>query len=515
MFTPNDLQQLASKGISKETVERQIQYFKEGFPWAELVRPATVGDGILRFDDKQISELENYYEKYCYGLDILKFVPASGAASRMFKHLYEFREQFDGSDAALAKLESDKSLQSVYTFIHRIRDFAFSDQLENILQQKNSSIDEVLEKKDYNLLISCVLEPWGLNYGNLPKGLILFHKYPEGPRTSIEEHLVEGAQHAKKSNGEVRIHFTVSPEHKEKFEELISKKAPFYEKKLNVKYRVEYSIQKPSTDTIAVDLNNQPFRNKDGSLLFRPGGHGALIENLNELKGEIVFIKNIDNIIGDRLRSETTKYKKVLGGLLLKIRNRVADFLIHIEQKRVDEEFLHEIEEFASETLFIYLPDEYKNMSSEAKAMWWKDRLNRPVRVCGMVKNIGEPGGGPFLVKNQWGEISLQIVESSQINLKDPQQKAIMDQSTHFNPVDLVCSLTDYKGRRFHLPDYVDSSTGFISIKSKDGRNLKALEHPGLWNGAMAKWLTVFVETPLITFNPVKTINDLLRPEHQ
>jgi len=515
MFTPNDLQQLASKGISKETVEKQIQYFREGFPWAELVRPATVGDGILRFDDAQISELENYYEKNRHGLDILKFVPASGAASRMFKHLYEFREQYDGSEDALAKLESDRGLQSVYTFIHRIRDFAFSEQLENIFHQKGTSIDKVLEKKDYNLLISCVLEPWGLNYGNLPKGLILFHKYPEGPRTSIEEHLVEGAQHARKNNDEARIHFTVSPEHKEKFEELITRKAPFYEKKLDVHFRIEYSIQKSSTDTIAVDLNNQPFRNKDGSLLFRPGGHGALLENLNELEGEIVFIKNIDNIIGDRLRSETIKYKKVIGGLLLKICNRVDDFLLHLEHTAVDNELLNEVEKFASETLFIYLPDEYKNMSNHAKAAWWKDKLDRPVRVCGMVKNIGEPGGGPFLVKNQSGEISLQIVESSQINLNDPKQKAIMAQSTHFNPVDLVCSLTDYKGRRFHLPNYVDPSTGFISIKSKDDRDLKALEHPGLWNGAMAKWLTVFVETPLITFNPVKTINDLLRPEHQ
>lgn len=515
MFTDNDLKQLRERGIAPETILGQIEHFRKGFPFAELIAPATVGNGIMRYNEAEIAELEAYFEEGSQNLEILKFVPASGAATRMFKHLFEFKEKFDGSEAALQAFEKDKSFNSVYTFITRIRDFAFADELDTRLRKKGSSIEEALQKKDYNLIISGVLDSWGLDYANLPKGLILFHKYPEGPRTSVEEHMVEGTQHARNSNGEVRIHFTVSPEHISKFEALIAEKKAFYEKKLGVRYRIDYSIQKPSTDTLAVDMNNEPFRNADGSLLFRPGGHGALLENLNEAGGDIIFIKNIDNIIGDRLRSETVKYKKVIGGLLLKIRHHINEFLFRLDAGGAQPEMITHIENYARTHLFITLPEEYNSLNFNEKGQWWKHRLNRPIRVCGMVKNEGEPGGGPFIVKNSNGEISLQIVESSQINMKDPAQKAIVDQATHFNPVDLVCSIKDYRGRRFHLPDFVDPETGFISIKSKDGRELKALELPGLWNGAMANWLTVFVETPLITFNPVKTVNDLLRPEHQ
>ncbi|MDN5330394.1 MAG: hypothetical protein PWP35_2181 [Bacteroidales bacterium] len=515
MFSEKDLIQLKERGIEPDTVLQQIEHFKKGFPFADLVAPATIGSGIMKFNDEEIAELESYFEQACQNLEMLKFVPASGAATRMFKHLFEFKEKFDGSEAALQDFEKDKSFNSVYNFISRIHDFAFAGLLDVKLRAKGSSLNEALEKKAYNLIISGVLDSWGLDYANLPKGLILFHKYPEGPRTSVEEHLVEGALHARNSNNEVRIHFTVSPEHKSKFEALISEKKPFFEKKLGVRYRIDYSIQKPSTDTLAVDMNNEPFRNADGSLLFRPGGHGALLENLNEAGGDIIFIKNIDNIIGDRLRSETIKYKKVIGGLLLKIRHRVNEFLFQLDAGGAQASMIADMETYARTQLFINIPEEYHHLSLNEKGQWWKHRLNRPIRVCGMVKNEGEPGGGPFIVRNSNGEISLQIVESSQINLKDPSQKAIVDQATHFNPVDLVCSIKDYRGRRFHLPDFVDPETGFISIKSKDGRDLKALELPGLWNGAMANWLTVFVETPLITFNPVKTVNDLLRPEHQ
>ncbi len=515
MFTENDLKQLREKGIEPETVLSQIEHFKKGFPFAELMAPATIGNGIMKYNDDEIAELEDYFEAESQQLEIMKFVPASGAATRMFKHLFEFKEKFDGSDAALQALEKDKSFNSVYIFLTRIHDFAFAHLLDEKLKSKGSSLAAALQKKDYNLIVSGVLEPWGLDYANLPKGLILFHKYPEGPRTSVEEHLVEGALHARNSNGEVHIHFTVSPEHKNKFEELITDKKPYFEKKLGVKYRIDYSIQKPSTDTIAVDLNNEPFRNADGSLLFRPGGHGALLQNLNEAGGDIIFIKNIDNIIGDRLRAETIKYKKVIGGLLLKIRHQINEFLFALDAGGAQAERIANMEIYAQNQLFINIPDTYYNLSLNEKGQWWKQRLNRPIRVCGMVKNEGEPGGGPFIVKNSNGEISLQIVESSQINIKDPAQKSLVDQATHFNPVDLVCSMKDYRGRRFNLADFVDPQTGFISLKSKDGRELKALELPGLWNGAMAHWLTVFVETPLITFNPVKTVNDLLRPEHQ
>ncbi|MGC8865987.1 MAG: DUF4301 family protein [Bacteroidales bacterium] len=515
MLTHSDLKQLQERGIAPETVYQQIEHFKKGFPFADLVAPATIGHGIMKYNEQEMEELETYFENASQNLEILKFVPASGAATRMFKHLFEFREKYDGSETALQEFEKDKGFNSVYTFIQRIKDFAFVGLLDEKLRSRGSNLDYALQKKDYNLIISGVLDAWGLDYGSLPKALILFHKYPEGPRTSVEEHLVEGAMHARNYNGEVHIHFTVSPEHQSKFEALIAAKKSLFEKKLGVRYRIDYSVQKPTTDTLAVDMNNEPFRNSDGSLLFRPGGHGALLENLNDAGGDIIFIKNIDNIIGDRLRTETVKYKKVIGGLLLKIRNRINEFLFQLDAGGANTEMIADIENYATTHLFINIPSEYYQLNLNEKGQWWKQRLNRPIRVCGMVKNEGEPGGGPFIVRTSRGEVSLQIVESSQINLKDPAQKAIVDKATHFNPVDLVCSMRDYRGRRFHLSDFVDPETGFISVKSKDGRDLKALELPGLWNGAMAYWLTVFVETPLITFNPVKTVNDLLRPEHQ
>jgi len=515
MLTQEDLKQLLKKGITPETLNKQIENFKNGFPYARLTGAATTGNGITVFAADEISELETYFEEARKELEIKKFVPASGAATRMFKHLFEFREKFDGSAEAFSRFDADKGFNSVYHFITHIREYAFAGQLENILQQKGTSLDETLHRRDFNTLISSVLDVDGLDYASLPKGLILFHPYPEGPRTSVEEHLVEGAAHARNADGSVNIHFTVSPEHLEKFQNVVDPSIPVFESRYGAKYDISYSVQKPSTDTVAVDMRNEPFRNSDGSLLFRPAGHGALIENLGEAGGDIVFVKNIDNITGDRLREETIRYKKVIGGFLLKIRNRVNEILFNLDAGKADAKLVAGIEKYAADTLFIETPSVYNTLDLNQKAQWWKNRLNRPIRVCGMVKNEGEPGGGPFIVQNSNGEKSLQIVESSQIDLKDPGQKAIVETATHFNPVDLVCSMKDYRGRRFNLPDFVDPTTGFISIKSKDGRDLKAQELPGLWNGAMANWITVFVETPLITFNPVKTINDLLRPEHR
>ncbi len=514
MLTREDLKQLQEKGITVETLNRQTENFKNGFPFARLAGAATPGKGITVFNPVEIAELETYFEDARQNLEVIKFVPASGAATRMFKHLFEFREKFDGSAEAFSGFEADKGFNSVYNFISRFREYAFDGAIEDNLKTKGTNLEEVLAKRDYKTLISAMLDTDGLDYASLPKGLILFHQYPEGPRTSVEEHLVEGAAHARNTDGSVKIHFTVSPEHLEKFKTVVGRAIPVFEQRYGVKYDISYSVQKPSTDTVAVDMNNEPFRNADGSLLFRPAGHGALIENLGEAGGDIVFVKNIDNITGDRLRDETIRYKKVIGGYLLKIRNRINEILFSLDAGLADAGLISGIEAFAGKTLFIETPSEYHSLEVNQKAQWWKQRLNRPIRVCGMVKNEGEPGGGPFLVQNNNGETSLQIVESSQIDLKDPTQKAVVETATHFNPVDLVCSMKDYRGRRFNLPDFIDPSTGFISIKSKDGRDLKAQELPGLWNGAMANWLTVFVETPLITFNPVKTINDLLRPEH-
>jgi hypothetical protein len=375
-------------------------------------------------------------------------------------------------------------------------------------------IDTCIHTHEYNSIIDFLLLEKGLNYAALPKGLLKFHKYNNTSRTAFEEHFVEAADYSSDIHGEASIHFTLSPEHIYKFKNLIQHTIEGYEQNLNVRFNITYSIQKPGTDTIAVDLNNQPFCESDGSLLFRPGGHGALLENLNELNGDIIFIKNIDNIVPDRLKEETYKYKKAIGGLLVEFQEEVWKYLRLLEAGNVHEDLLDEIIQFTNDQLNIPLAFS-ASLSNDEKVKILFSKFNRPIRVCGMVKNEGEPGGGPFWTKNSNGELSLQIVESSQIDMDNTEQKNIFKSSTHFNPVDLVCGVKDYKGFNFNLLNYTDPATGFISIKSKDGRELKALELPGLWNGAMADWITIFVEVPIITFNPVKTVNDLLREEHQ
>jgi hypothetical protein len=362
--------------------------------------------------------------------------------------------------------------------------------------------------------VSALLDGRGLNYGQLPKGLLLFHSYPSGGRTALEEHLAEGAMYAKNKAGEVNLHFTVSPEHEPLFRACIAQKQALYEDKFSVKYGISFSCQKASTDTIAAGMDNRPFRGKDGQLVFRPGGHGALIENLNDLEADVVFIKNIDNVTPDSLKYSTVIYKKILAGILVSLQKKIAGYLRLIDSGRYSHKQVEEMIHFLHDTLYIRKHG-LKHMEDAELILYIKGRLRRPLRVCGMVKNEGEPGGGPFLAANADGTVSPQILESQQIDLGNPAQKAFFEQGTHFNPVDLVCALKDPCGAKYRLPDYVDKNTGFISLKSKDGRELKALELPGLWNGAMSGWNTVFVEVPAETFNPVKTVNDLLRPEHQ
>ncbi len=512
MLTHKDSEQFAKRGISQHEIDNQLENFRKGFPYIDLVAPATIGNGLICFDNNQMLELISVFEQESLHCSMLKFVPASGAASRMFKHLFEFRQVYDKSEKALTEFNKNKGFNSVAYFIEHINDFAFAKQLDDAMQAHGHSIQTALENKDYNLIISYLLDEDGLDYASLPKGLLYFHKYPESPRLSIEEHLVEGATYCRDAAGQVKIHFTVSPEHREKFVAMVNTAKDRYEGRFGVNFDISFSEQKLSTDTIAVDMDNNPFREADGTFLFRPGGHGALIENLKDLNADIIFIKNIDNVVPDHLKPDTIRYKKVIGGLLISLKKQINQLLLQIEQGTVNPEM---IEEFAENQLSIATPGPYKSLSNDEKLAWWFQKLNCPVRVCGMVKNEGEPGGGPFLVRNANGEISLQIVESSQIDMNNPQQKDILSQSTHFNPVDLVCSMNDYHGHKFDLHHFIDPTTGFISIKSKDGRNLKAQELPGLWNGAMAGWITVFVEVPIITFNPVKTVNDLLRPEHQ
>lgn len=507
MLTLQDKEFLASKGITEEQVAAQLKDLERGFPFLKLAGAAEAGKGIVVCDDAAVSGYLDTWKEYKKSNSgkIFKFVPASGAASRMFKNLFEF------VDAEYDEPTSDFEKK----FFAEIKKFAFYDALDKACKKtKGKNIDELVAEGSYKAVVSTLLDKDGLNYGQLPKGLLLFHSYDDGSRTPLEEHLVEGALYAADGAGNVNVHFTVSPEHRAMFEKLVAEKVKKYEDKFGVKYNVSFSEQKSSTDTVAGTMDNQPFRTSDGKILFRPGGHGALIENLNDLDADVVFIKNIDNLVPDCLKDETVKYKMVLAGLLVSLQKRAFAYLEKLDSGNYAHADLEEIIRFVQQDLCCRNP-KIKELEDADLVIYLKGKLNRPMRVCGMVKNIGEPGGGPFLVYNADGTISLQILESSQIDKNNKESMEMFTKGTHFNPVDLVCSLKNYKGEKFNLPEYVDKSTGFISYKSKNGKDLKALELPGLWNGAMSNWNTVFVEVPLITFNPVKTVNDLLREQHQ
>lgn len=506
MLDTKDLEQLKAKGISEKQVEEQLACFVKGFPYLEIAASASIEKGIMVLSKEEQASYMNAWDAYlAKNKKILKFVPASGAASRMFKNLYAFLSaDYEEPTNAFEK-----------KFFNEIDKFAFYDALnEKCKENTKKDVPALIAAGEYKEVVSNLLDPKGLNYGQLPKGLLSFHKYPETVRTAMEEHLAEGAMYAKNNAGEVNVHFTVSPEHKALFERLVAEKVGEYEEKFSVKYDISFSIQKPSTDTIAAAMDNTPFRGKDGKLLFRPGGHGALIENLNDVDADVVFIKNIDNVVPDGFKCATIIYKKVIAGVLVTLQERIFKYLNQIETGKYTHAEVEEMIHFLQDDLCVRNP-ETKLLEDAELILYIKKKLLRPLRVCGMVKNVGEPGGGPFLAVNPDGTISLQVLESSQIDMKDPEKKAMFEKGTHFNPVDLVCAIKNYKGEKFNLPDYVDKNTGFISFKSKDGRELKALELPGLWNGAMSDWNTVFVEVPIETFNPVKTVNDLLRPEHQ
>ncbi|MDR0413279.1 MAG: DUF4301 family protein [Dysgonamonadaceae bacterium] len=505
MLTKDDLKLLSTKGISVRKINEQLNFFKKGFPFLNVVASASNKRGIKEIsegDKKIYLTIWNAYLEQ--DREIVKFVPASGAASRMFKDLFEF----------LAAGEPIPKTPFEQVFFAKIHTFAFYQSLnECCVRNENKTVDQLLEEENYRLVVENLLFDKGLNYGQLPKGLILFHAYPEGARTAMEEHLVEGARYARNGAQRVNIHFTVSPEHKALFEALIREKTPQYAQVYDADFRIEVSEQKSSTETPAVDLENEPFR-EDSRLLFRPGGHGALIENLNDITGDIVFIKNIDNVVPDTFKSVTVQQKQLLAGILVNYQQKIFSYLQQIDSGKYTHNQLLEMLYFLQKELCIKNP-ETKMLEDAELVLYIKSKLNRPLRVCGMVRNTGEPGGGPFFAENPDGTISLQILERSQIDLKDVKKKALLDASTHFNPVDLVCALKNYQGEKFNLTRYVDKRTGFISLKSKNGKELKAMELPGLWNGAMSDWNTIFVEVPIETFNPVKTVNDLLRPEHQ
>lgn len=507
MFSDKDILQINNRGSDIATIRQQIENFEKGFPYLNIIEAAGIGNGLIKLDKEALKQSGDYFEeKVSDGIKCLKFVPASGAASRMFKALFEAVEDCE-KDQELT-LQRNKAVKE---YVENIQKFAFYNDL-------TASIKKEGKEADCKTFIEYLLYEKGLNYGKLPKGMLKFHKYENDERTSFEEHLVEGASYTKGRNGVASLHFTVSPEHQEGFEKLLETVKEKYETSLGVRFDISFSQQKPSTDTIAVDMQNQPFREADGSLLFRPGGHGALIENLNDLEADVVFIKNIDNVVPDKLRQATIDYKKALAGILLRYQEMIFRYQREINEKHpvaLDSAFLAEAANFLENTLNTKPAKNQYYSEKEELYHYLKEKYNRPLRICGMVKNEGEPGGGPFWAENPDGTISLQVVESSQIDPKSVQQQSIVAKATHFNPVDLVCAVKNYKGEKLDLTEFTDPLTGFISKKSKDGKDLKAQELPGLWNGAMSNWNTLFVEVPIETFNPVKTVNDLLRKQHQ
>ena len=480
MLTQEQKQQILSRGISEAEFNTQLNNFVTGFPYLNIVNAATPAKGIKVLDNAQQDKMQEVSDNYKG--TVCKFVPASGAATRMFKDLFEASDKLKAGEKLAEGSPADK-------FVKNISLFPFFD-AQGIL--------------------NFTLYPNALNYGSMPKGLIQFHKYENENRTPFEEHLVEGAKYAKDSNGNVKMVVTVSVEHQKGFESLLELVREKYEKRFGCKYNVEFTNQMPSTDIVAVDTENKPFIKDDSTILFRPGGHGALLQNLNNIDSDILVIKNIDNVVKESLLDETIKWKKILIGRTIELQNKIFEYLNKLDSGNVSDELVEEIKAFMDNEFAVEFPE----LGKEETVALLKAKLNRPIRVCGMVKNEGEPGGGPYIIKENDGTTSLQILEAAQIDKNNPAAVEAMKGATHFNPVDLVCAVKNYKGEKFDLTKYLDPSTGFISEKSFQGKTLKAQELPGLWNGSMSDWNTQFVETPLITFNPVKTVLDLLREQH-
>lgn len=519
LLAAKDLELLSSMGIAKTQVLNQLEMFEKGVIPPRLVKAATTDDCITRFSRSEQEELISLFSKESNSYKIIKFVPASGAATRMFKTLFNFNLKLDEINEQEVRKRAaigEKGYDSLLSVIEGLtcKKFAFYMDLKAVLAIDGISMVHLMEEGQFKTIIDYLLTEKGLNYANIPKALIKFHQYDDYSRTSIEEHLVEGMVYSKDKNNIVHIHFTVSPKFKQMVKQYIDSIIHLYRKN-GITFNIEFSEQKLSTNTLATDENNNFLRDMDNNLVLRPGGHGALIENLNDLDGDIIFIKNIDNVVPEPLKEVTIRYKKIMGGYLMKLQIEIFSFLKILSKGKKTGQELDKITLYSRKFLNISFPGDFNHRSIEERKKLLIKKLNRPLRVCGMVKNEGEPGGGPFIVEGPDKTLSLQIVEGAQVNKDSEEQQQILKNSTHFNPVDLVCSVRDFQGNKFNLLTYIDSDSYFISSKPWKERSLKALELPGLWNGAMAGWITVFVEVPITTFNPIKTVNDLLRKEHQ
>lgn len=503
-WTAQDRKRIAAQGLTLEGVERQLALFRRGIAPVRLERACRVGDGIMVVPQEERTALVQGYEAACPSLQVIKFVPASGAASRMFGRWYRCLNQAGGPGDALTE-----------DFAADLGKYAFFQDLRAAVAARGGDLDQMLARRENTAILAAILTERGLNYGALPKALLKFHAYGEGNRTALEEHLVEAALYARDEKRKARLHFTVSREHRDAVQGRLDQVIPAHENRLDTRYDVGLSTQDAATNTLAVDPEYHPFRDEQGQLVFRPGGHGSLLANLNRLDADVIFLKNIDNVVPDRLKPETVFWKKILGGVLLRVQGEVFRSISLLERDALTEGDAESIRLFCEREMNIVLPEDFRERPLADRQQFLLGKLNRPLRVCGMVKNEGEPGGGPFWVVNREDEgTSLQIIESFQVAQDDPQQRATWSSATHFNPVDLVCGVRDWRGRKFDLTRFVDPETGSISRKIEKGKDLLALEWPGLWNGAMAFWNTIFVEVPLITFNPVKTMTDLIRPQH-
>lgn len=513
-FNEDDKKQIEQKGLTVEKVKSQINTFKTGLPFANLRGAATLGHGILKVSDSERAQYANLYNEELETLSIVKFVPASGAATRMFKFLFQFLKDYNPKIETVESFVAHKGDKNVLTFFSEIEKLPFYREVIAKAKHSFEDYDGLSENEKQVAFVKAMLDADKLDFGSSPKGLLPFHNYGTHITTAFEEHLFEATLYASSKNS-ATLHYTISEHHKDKFLKTLNDVKPKIENKTGVSFNVSFSYQKASTDTLAVTPENEPFRLEDGNLHFRPSGHGALIENLSAINADLVFVKNIDNVVVSTHVDVVADNKIMLAGILISIRNQTFKYLEELDKAQIDEGTILKIAQFVSTKVNVTLDNDFDDFSLDKKANYLREKLNRPIRICGMVKNEGAPGGGPFWVETEDKNVSLQIVESAQIDQDNEEQKDILNNATHFNPVDLVCGFKDYKGRPFDLTQYVDYNAGFITRKTKDGKAIKALELPGLWNGSMANWITIFVEVPVETFNPVKTVSDLLKPQHQ